>query len=194
MPDILCYGKRVPGSGRAINWFNINVRGKTYPASPTSRGQLSPPLHGSAAATGCHAKGRTAFRGLTASRKLYAGVTSGCVINVSGQHFEIYAGLLLQHPHTLLGNRRKRRPFYDRKKEEFFFDRHRPSFEAVFAYYQYGGKLKRPTQVPDDVFLAEVQFYQIEPDIVDEYRRSEGYMTREVKLPTNATLRKIWLL
>jgi len=112
-------------------------------------------------------------------------------INVSGQQFEIYSGLLRQHPETLLGDKRKRRPYFDRRKDEFFFDRHRPSFEAVFAYYQYGGKLKRPSQVPDDVFLSEVEFYQLEPDIVEDYRRSEGYTTPDVILPTNATLRKV---
>jgi len=32
----------------------------------------------------------------------------------------------------------------------------------VFAYYQTGGRLRRPHHVPDDVFLAEIEFYQLE--------------------------------
>jgi BTB/POZ domain len=60
-------------------------------------------------------------------------------INVSGQHFEIRAGLLHQHPSTLLGDHSLRRRFYDRRRDELFFDRHRPTFESVFAYYMYGG-------------------------------------------------------
>uniref|UniRef100_A0A1I8FQZ2 Ion_trans domain-containing protein n=1 Tax=Macrostomum lignano TaxID=282301 RepID=A0A1I8FQZ2_9PLAT len=37
-----------------------------------------------------------------------------------------------------------------------------PHFEAVFNYYQYGGKLKRPPTVTDDIFLSELEFYDIE--------------------------------
>ena len=61
-------------------------------------------------------------------------------INVSGQYFETRIGLLNRHPETLLGNAKKRQRFYDRSRDEYFIDRHRPSFEAVFSYYQYGGK------------------------------------------------------
>jgi len=32
----------------------------------------------------------------------------------------------------------------------------------VFAYYQYGGRLRRPSNVPDDVFLAELEFYELD--------------------------------
>ena len=115
-------------------------------------------------------------------------------INVSGQQFEIRAGLLSRHPSTLLGDVSRRQRYYDRRRDELFFDRHRPSFEAVFAYYQYGGRLRRPTNVPDDVFLAELEFYQLEPDAVDDYRRAEGYTTDEAPLPTNRILRQLWLL
>jgi len=63
---------------------------------------------------------------------------------------------------TLLADPAKRRRYYDVCRHELFFDRHRPSFEAVFAYYQTGGRLRRPYQVPEDVFLAEIEFYQLE--------------------------------
>jgi len=78
-------------------------------------------------------------------------------INVSGQYFETTLLVLERHPDTLLGDRRKRSQFFDRAKNEFFFDRHRPSFEAIFLYYQYGGRLRRPPHVPDDVFLDELR-------------------------------------
>lgn len=96
-------------------------------------------------------------------------------INVSGQYFETTLVVLERHPDTLLGDCRKRSQFFDRAKNEFFFDRHRPSFEAIFLYYQYGGRLRRPPHVPDDVFLDELLFYQLESDVVEEYKRSEGY-------------------
>ncbi|KAK2142413.1 hypothetical protein LSH36_959g00017 [Paralvinella palmiformis] len=115
-------------------------------------------------------------------------------INVSGQYFETRVGLLNEHPDTLLGNPKKRQKFYDRTRDEFFIDRHRPSFEAIFAYFQYGGKLKRPHTVPDDIFLAECVFYEIENDVLEEYKTSEGYVHEEVKLPKNETLKKLWML
>lgn len=115
-------------------------------------------------------------------------------INVSGQYFETRIGLLNRHPETLLGNAKKRQRFYDRTRDEYFIDRHRPSFEAVFSYYQYGGKLRRPHNVPDDVFLAELYFYELEKEVVDEYKQNEGYTSEEICLPRNAAMRKLWML
>ena len=115
-------------------------------------------------------------------------------INVSGHYFEARVGLLNKHPDTLLGDPHKRQKYYDRSKDELFFDRHRPSFEAIFFYYQYGGKLKRPHHVPDDIFLSELQFYELEKDVVEEYKREEGYTTEDVELPANDCMRKIWIL
>jgi len=114
-------------------------------------------------------------------------------INVSGHNFEVPVRLLDRHPDTLLGNARRRAAFYDRGRDELFLDRHRPSFEAIFSYYQLGGRLRRPHHVPDDIFLAEVEFYELERDVVDEYKMSEGYTVDEMKLPSNATLKKIWM-
>lgn len=115
-------------------------------------------------------------------------------INVSGQYFETRVGLLNRHPDTLLGNPKKRAQFYDRTRDEFFIDRHRPAFEAIFSYIQYGGKLRRPHNVPDDVFLEEIHFYELEKEVVEEYRRSEGFIPEEVLLPTNPCFKKVWML
>jgi len=38
-----------------------------------------------------------------------------------------------------------------------------------------------------------VEFYELERDVVDEYKMSEGYTVDEMKLPSNATLKKIWM-
>ena len=105
--------------------------------------------------------------------------TSGCRrirINVSGQQFETRVRVLDRHPLTLLGDVVRRREFYDVERRELFFDRHRPSFEAIFAYYQHGGRLRRPYHVPDDVFLAELEFYELEDEAIEEYKRSEGHV------------------
>jgi len=104
---------------------------------------------------------------------------SGCRrirINVSGQRFETRVRVLDRHPLTLLGDVVRRRQFYDAERRELFFDRHRPSFEAIFAYYQTGGRLRRPYHVPDDVFLSELEFYELEDEAIEEYKRSEGHV------------------
>ena len=41
---------------------------------------------------------------------------------MSGQYFETTLVVLERHPDTLLGDRRKRSQFFDRAKNEFFFD------------------------------------------------------------------------
>ena len=66
-------------------------------------------------------------------------------VNVSGQYFEFRREVLARHPDTLLGNEDKRRQFYDAKRREYFFDRHRPSFEAAAAELRgHVGRASRP--------------------------------------------------
>ncbi|KAF8571979.1 hypothetical protein P879_00268 [Paragonimus westermani] len=116
------------------------------------------------------------------------------VLNVSGLRFETWIAVLNNHPTTLLGNSIKRRPFWDSYRNEYFFDRHRPSFEAIFNYYQYGGRLKRPAVVADDVFLSEVEFFEIEADAVESYKKGEGYVPEVIVLPEKPWKRRLWLL
>lgn len=123
--------------------------------------------------------------------------TQGCErvrINISGQYYETRVGLLNKHPTTLLGDPNKRQRFYDSARNEFFIDRHRPTFEAIFHYYQYGGKLRRPVNVPDDVFLTEIAFFEIEKEVIEEYKQAEGYTHTEIQLPENEMMKKIWML
>ncbi|CAH8476108.1 unnamed protein product [Heterobilharzia americana] len=115
-------------------------------------------------------------------------------INVSGLKFETWLTVLERHPTTLLGDYNKRKPFYDEYRKEYFFDRHRPSFEAIFNYYQYGGRLKRPATVSDDVFLTELEFFQIESEALDIYKKNEGYVPDIIILPENHFKRKLWML
>ncbi|ESO10211.1 hypothetical protein HELRODRAFT_168092 [Helobdella robusta] len=115
-------------------------------------------------------------------------------INVSGQIFEARSNILNRHPSTLLGNRGKWEKFYDEERNEIFFDRHRPSFEAIFFYYQFGGLVRRPYQVPNEIFLEELLFYELEEDVIEEYKKSEGYSVDEIILPNNPTMRYIWNL
>ena len=56
----------------------------------------------------------------------------------------------------------------------------RPSFQAVLYYYQSGGRLRRPIEVPDDIFLEELQFYEISDAAIVEYKIKEGFLMEKV--------------
>ena len=117
------------------------------------------------------------------------------VINVSGLRFETQLRTLNQFPDTLLGNPQKRNRYYDPLRNEYFFDRNRPSFDAVLYYYQSGGRLRRPVNVPLDVFSEEIKFYELGEEAIQKYREDEGFIKEEEKpLPTNVFQRRVWLL
>lgn len=117
------------------------------------------------------------------------------VLNVSGLKFETQLKTLNRFPNTLLGNPRKRNRYYDPLRNEYFFDRNRPSFDAILYYYQSGGRLRRPVNVPIDVFTEEINFYELDDEAVEKYRVDEGFLKEEVKLlPENEFQRKVWLL
>ena len=58
------------------------------------------------------------------------------IINVSGLRFETRMSTLDRFPETLLGDARKRNKYYDRLRDEYFFDRDRTSFDSILYYYQ----------------------------------------------------------
>ena len=62
-------------------------------------------------------------------------------------------------PTTLLGDPAKRAQYFVEGRREYFFDRHRPSFDAIFAYLVEGFSLKRPAHVPSEIFLKEVRLF-----------------------------------
>ncbi|XP_077583236.1 potassium voltage-gated channel subfamily A member 10-like [Stigmatopora nigra] len=117
------------------------------------------------------------------------------VINVSGLMFETQMSTLNRFPETLLGDPVKRRHHFDPMKNEYFFDRNRPSFDGVLYFYQSGGKVRRPANVPLDVFASEIVFYQLGYEAMEQFREDEGFIKEpEVLLPTNELQRQFWLL
>ncbi|XP_064191842.1 potassium voltage-gated channel subfamily A member 1 [Anguilla rostrata] len=117
------------------------------------------------------------------------------VINVSGLKFETQLKTLTQFPDTLLGDPEKRIRYFDPLRNEYFFDRNRPSFDAILYYYQSGGRLKRPVNVPFDIFSEEVKFYELGEDAMLKFREDEGFVKEEEKpLPEDEFKRQIWLL
>merc|ERR1711936_1370466 len=97
------------------------------------------------------------------------------VINVSGLRYETQIRTLNQFPDTLLGDPSRRIRYYDPVHDEYFFDRHRNCFEAIIYYYQSGGRLRRPVNVPLDVFSEEIQFYELGEYAITKFREDEGF-------------------
>ena len=115
-------------------------------------------------------------------------------INVSGQYFETQMRTLSRYPNTLLGNPSKLLPYYDPIRNEYFLDRHRPSFQAILYYYQSGGRLKRPIEVQEDIFLDELEFYEFDEETIIKYKISEHIiLEREKPLPKNERMRQLWI-
>lgn len=63
---------------------------------------------------------------------------------VSGLRFETQLRTLNQFPDTLLGDPARRLRYFDPLRNEYFFDRNRPSFDAILYYYQSGNKYSLP--------------------------------------------------
>ena len=117
------------------------------------------------------------------------------VINVSGLRVETGRKTLQRFPNTLLSDPIRRRRYYDCVRNEYFFDRSRLSFDAILYYYQSGGRLRRPVNVPVEIFLDEILFYELGEDVVEKFREDEGFVKEEERvLPTNEFKKMVFLL
>lgn len=84
--------------------------------------------------------------------------------------------------------------YYDPSRDEFFFDRHRSSFEAILYYYNTGGILRRPSNVDSELFLEEVKFFELGKDLILGLQNIDASAEEDRPLPRNLLKRKIWLL
>ncbi|XP_015255660.1 PREDICTED: potassium voltage-gated channel subfamily A member 3-like [Cyprinodon variegatus] len=117
------------------------------------------------------------------------------VINISGLRFETQLKTFNQFPNTLLGDPRKRMRYFDPLRNEYFFDRNRPSFDAILYYYQSGGRIRRPVNVPIDIFSEEIRFYQLGEEAMEKFREDEGFIKEDERiLPKNDFQKQVWLL
>ena len=118
------------------------------------------------------------------------------VINVSGRLFETQLRSLNTFPDTLLGDSERRMRFWDPKVQQFFFDRHASSFEGIFCYYQNGGTLRRPQNVPMDIFYEECKFFDVSDAAIQKLRLEEGFASPDDTkiMPEDLFKRKVWLL
>jgi potassium voltage-gated channel Shaker-related subfamily A protein 6 len=81
-------------------------------------------------------------------------------------------------PDSTLGNHFKRENFYDAKNDVYFLDRHKKSFEVVIDFYfsnHYKSQgLLRPIDIPLDIFIEELRFYELPIPVILDFLESEG--------------------
>ncbi|MCJ8738994.1 hypothetical protein PDJAM_G00041960 [Pangasius djambal] len=116
-------------------------------------------------------------------------------INVSGMRYETQLRTLAQFPNSLLGDPQRRLRYFDPLRNELFLDRNRFCFDAILYFYQSGGRLRRPANVPLDIFMDELRFYELGEEVMTRFRDDEGFPKEEPRpLPQNEIQRKLWML
>jgi hypothetical protein len=92
-----------------------------------------------------------------------------------------------------LGNKQKRKCYWNKDKNEYFFDRHRACFQSILYYYQSNGRLRRPDYVPLDTFLEEVLFFELGPHAISQINKLENVSwIKHIDLPNSTWRRYIW--
>ena len=81
-------------------------------------------------------------------------------INVSGLRYEVRKSTLERFPDTLLGSNEKEF-YYDINRREYFFERHRQSFDTILYYYQSGGLINIPSWLNPEILAEELKFFKI---------------------------------
>lgn len=116
-------------------------------------------------------------------------------INVSGMRYETQLRTLAQFPDSLLGDPRRRSRYFDPLRNELFLDRNRACFDAILYFYQSGGRLRRPANIPLDIFMEELIFYELGEEIMNRFKEDEGFPKEEAnQLPTNKIQKRLWML
>lgn len=94
--------------------------------------------------------------------------------NVCGEKYEVLESTVQRYPNTLLADASRRENYWDENYQEFYLDRNRACFESVLTYYQSNGILIRPQNIPDVLFLKELQFYDLGEDVLQKVRGSDS--------------------
>uniref|UniRef100_A0A3Q3GS15 BTB domain-containing protein n=1 Tax=Labrus bergylta TaxID=56723 RepID=A0A3Q3GS15_9LABR len=116
-------------------------------------------------------------------------------INVSGMRYETQLRTLAQFPNSLLGDPRRRSRYFDPLRNELFLDRNRACFDAILYFYQSGGRLRRPANIPLDIFMDELMFYELGEEIMNRFKEDEGFPKEEERpLPANEIQKRMWML
>lgn len=119
-------------------------------------------------------------------------------INVSGLRYEIRKSTLDQFPDTLLGSSDKEF-YYDIERKEYFFERHRPSFDTVIYYYQSGGLINVPAWLNPEILAAELKFFRIGNEAMSSRLTGRDILqnlmvvNQNVIAPKDPLKKKLWL-
>lgn len=115
-------------------------------------------------------------------------------INVCGMVYETLRSTLERFPATLLGDVDRRTIYYEHATNSYFFNRNRQCFEAILYFYQSGGHLIRPPNIPMSYFLEELTFFDLGEDVFMNLKIKEGYVTEDVPLPKRYWQKRLWEL
>lgn len=171
------------------------TRGRPSCASLISNWKLLLNMEGSQGDSIFNTLAKECYEDLFVNKKDIEDGEQKVIINIAGLRFETRLKTLDQFPDTLLGDPLKRIDYFDPMRNEYFFDRNRPSFDGILYYYQSGGKIRRPANVPIDVFADEISFYELGNEALEQFREEEGFIKEpEVPLPSNEVYRQFWLL
>ena len=115
-------------------------------------------------------------------------------LNVSGRRFQTFESTLARFPESLLGNPERRRHYYRAESDEFFFDRHRPSFESILYFYQSKGIMARPPNIPVHIYINELIFFEVGNDVIRTLQEDNGLKEPETKEqePNNWLFKVVW--
>lgn len=81
-------------------------------------------------------------------------------LNISGLRYQIRKSTLEKFPQTLLGSV-DREYYYDPISNEYFFERHRQSFDTIIYFYQSGGLINIPSSLNPEILADELNFFRI---------------------------------
>lgn len=115
-------------------------------------------------------------------------------INVAGKKFQTYVSTLSRFPDSLLGDPERRDKFWNPVTKEYFFDRHRATFEAILYYYQSKGIMARPPNIPIHIFIKELIFFDVGPDLIENLQIEHGLKELKVEeqLPKFRPFKIMW--
>ena len=96
--------------------------------------------------------------------------------NVGGEIFETFERTLRRFPLTLLGASDKRESYYCVRTRQYFFDRNRACFDSILFFYQSGGILRCPPDMPVDIFELECKFFQLPDAVIYNMKEKAGIL------------------
>ena len=122
-------------------------------------------------------------------------------INVCGTVYQPLRSTLARFPETLLADEKRLKVHFVEFMDAYYFDRQRECFDAILFYYQSGGNLIRPQNIPMDLFAEEAKFFGIDENVFKNLQKMEGYVAmgydetvEPEDLPTNLFQRAVWQL